>query len=228
MSNEKIGQFVIVTGASRGLGYALSLAFARQGAQVLGVATHAPSSAEPAIQWLQADLTTEEGLSTITYAAGDRSIACLAHCAGTLGPRVAIRDYPEAAWDDVLQVNLTAVFRLTKRLLPRMQTPGGVILNLSSGAGRRAAPEWGAYAVSKFGIDGFSLLLAEELQPSGIRVYSVNPGAMRTAMRAQAYPLEDPASVPDPQTVANFLTGLVQAPTGRYPVLLNARDYVEK
>jgi short-subunit dehydrogenase len=87
---------------------------------------------------------------------------------------------------------------------------GGVIINLSSGAGKRPAPYWGAYAVSKFGVEGFSLLLAEELKPKGIKVYALNPGATRTQMRAKAYPQENPLTLKPPEKVAEFIIKLIK------------------
>ncbi len=212
----------VVTGGSRGLGAALVEAFAVNG-QVLSIATSKHAPAAPGVETLAADLTTDEGRRAVVEAVGKRKIDVLVHNAGMLGPRVPISEYPADEWERVLHINLTAVFRLTQSLLPQMRRPGSCILTLSSGAGRRAAPQWGAYAVSKFGIDGFSLLLADELKDEGIRVHSINPGAMRTQMRAAAYPNEDPQTVTHPSQVAPFFVTVATAAPGTYPVLLDAQ-----
>ncbi len=210
----------LITGASRGLGAALVDAFLPHG-EVLGIARQLNREAT-GFRPVQADLTTEDGLETVLAAVGETPLGTIVHNAGILGARAPIADYPEADWDRVLEINLTAPFRLTRRLLPRMAR-GGCILFVSSGAGRRAAPEWGAYAVSKFGIDGLALLLAEEVREAGIRVHSINPGGMRTAMRAAAYPQEDPARVPDPAQISPFFVEVARAAAGTFPVLLDAK-----
>jgi NAD(P)-dependent dehydrogenase (short-subunit alcohol dehydrogenase family) len=220
--NQVTSTLTVVTGASKGLGASLVREFARHG-KVIAAARHfADGVALPNVEQVKADLTRPEGLEAVRNRMAGRPVDILVNNAGTLGPRVDIEHYPEEDWDAVLQINLTAVFRLTKILIPLMRRPGGCILNVSSGAGRRAAPRWGAYAVSKFGIDGFSLLLAEELTSNGIRVHSINPGAMRTTMRAAAYPEEDPANVAHPDTVAPFFATVAAADADTYPVLLDA------
>jgi NAD(P)-dependent dehydrogenase (short-subunit alcohol dehydrogenase family) len=100
----------------------------------------------------------------------------------------------------VIAANLTAVFRLTKPALSLMLR-GGSIINVSSSVGRIGRAGWGAYSVSKFGVEGLSQVLADELRERGIRVNTVNPGGTRTAMRAAAYPDEDPMALPSPDDV---------------------------
>ena len=209
----------VVTGASRGLGAAIAAELASRGISVLGVARGSFNAPYPT---LAADLTRSEGVDAVLKTVGGRSLQILVHTAGILGPRTEIATYPLADWENVIATNLTAVFRLTQALLPAMRRPGGAILTVASGAGRRAAPRWGAYAVSKFGIDGFSLLLAAELEPEGIRVHSINPGGMRTRMRAEAYPDENPESVPPPEAIAPFFAEVALAAVGKFPVLVDA------
>ena len=141
----------------------------------------------------------------------------LVNNASVLGERKSIKDYPEEVWEEVIRVNINGVFYITKYTLPYM-SEGSVIVNMSSGAGKRPAPYWGAYAVSKFGVEGFSLLLAEELKEKGIRVYALNPGATRTQMRAKAYPQEDPNTLKPPEKVAEFMLKLISSkvPSGSY------------
>ncbi|MDM7266674.1 MAG: SDR family NAD(P)-dependent oxidoreductase [Aquificaceae bacterium] len=146
-----------------------------------------------------------------------KKIGLLVNNASILGERLSIEDYPEEVWEEVIRVNINGVFYITKYALPYM-SEGSVIVNMSSGAGKRPAPYWGAYAVSKFGVEGFSLLLAEELKGKGIRVYALNPGATRTQMRAKAYPQEDPNTLKPPEKVAEFMLKLISSkvPSGSY------------
>jgi NAD(P)-dependent dehydrogenase (short-subunit alcohol dehydrogenase family) len=141
----------------------------------------------------------------------------LVNNAGVLGERVPLQDYPEDVWEEVIRVNINGVFYITKYTLPYMMEDS-FIVNMSSGAGKRPAPYWGAYAVSKFGVEGLSLLLAEELKDRGIKVYALNPGATRTQMRARAYPQEDPTTLKPPEKVADFLVKLLRhkPPSGSY------------
>jgi NAD(P)-dependent dehydrogenase (short-subunit alcohol dehydrogenase family) len=198
------GKVVMITGASRGLGKALALAFAREGATlvinsrsedalkpVAGEAkeTGAEVLAVPADVSVGADV---EGLVDESVRRFGR-IDVLVNNAGLLGPRVPIVEYPEDEWRRVLDANLTAPFLLSKAVIPRM-LEGGSIVNVTSGVSVEGRAEWGAYSVSKFGVEGLTQILAAELKDRGIRVNSIDPGGMRTDMRAAAYPDEDPES----------------------------------
>jgi len=126
----------------------------------------------------------------------------LVNNASLLGPRVPILEYPEEDWEAVVAVNLHGPFFVIKACLPLMiPTSGGSIINVSSGVGRIGKPRWGAYAASKFALEGLTQLLAAELQPFHIRVNAVNPGGTRTGMRAAAYPEEDPLTLPTPEQI---------------------------
>jgi NAD(P)-dependent dehydrogenase (short-subunit alcohol dehydrogenase family) len=122
----------------------------------------------------------------------------LVNNASLLGDRTELADQPMERFDRVMAVNVTGVLRLTQVVLPGM-ADGGAIINVTSGAAARAT--WGAYAVSKHALDGMTLMLRDELAPRGIRCVGVNPGGLRTAMRAAAYPDEDPATLPRPESV---------------------------
>ncbi|HEY8370420.1 MAG TPA: SDR family NAD(P)-dependent oxidoreductase, partial [Thermodesulfobacteriota bacterium] len=161
----------------------------------------------PDVLPVPADLADPEAPARVAAAVRDRfgRLTCLVNNAGRLGPRVPIADYPEAEWDATLAVNLTAPFRLVKACLPMLgaEPPRfASVINVSSGVGRIGKARWGAYAVSKFGIEGFTQVLAAETDGRGLVVLAVNPGPTRTAMRAAAYPEEDPASVTPPEEVA--------------------------
>jgi NAD(P)-dependent dehydrogenase (short-subunit alcohol dehydrogenase family) len=115
-----------------------------------------------------------------------------------------------------MHVNVTAMFALTQTLLPLLRAAADAsIICTSSSVGRQGRGFWGAYAVSKFAIEGFVQVLADEIGQTSVRVNSLNPGRTRTAMRRQAFPAEDPTTLPAPETVvASFLALLSAAASG--------------
>jgi NAD(P)-dependent dehydrogenase (short-subunit alcohol dehydrogenase family) len=127
----------------------------------------------------------------------------LLHNAGILGQRAPIEHYDIGVWTEVMHINLTAPFVLTKVLLPLLnKSDDATIVFTSSGVGRKGRAYWGAYAVSKFGTEGLTEVLADETREAGrIRVNSINPGRTRTAMRHTAYPAEDPDTLAGPDEI---------------------------
>jgi NAD(P)-dependent dehydrogenase (short-subunit alcohol dehydrogenase family) len=214
------GTTVLITGASRGLGAALALAFAERGARVSICARREESlrgTAEAVRAWGAECLA--RGVDVADEAAVDAWVAATARVLGDpatlvnnaslLGPRVPLREYPTNAWREVLATNLTGAFLCTRAVLPHLLRRGsGSIVNVSSGAALPPREEWGAYAVSKQALEGLSLNLAAELRGTGVRVNVVDPGSMRTGMRAAAYPEEDPATVKDPARTAGLFLWL--------------------
>lgn len=198
-----------MTGASRGLGRALAEGFAAEGARLVVTATalerlegtlsrlHEAGAEADGVALDLAVPASVEAVARETLAVLGR-VDVLVNNASRLGERVALADYPQDVWDAVLATNLTGTLALTRELLPGM-SHGGAVINVSSGAAGRAG--WGAYAVSKLALDGATAMLREELADRAIRCVAVNPGPMRTAMRAAAYPDEDPATVPHPSRV---------------------------
>ncbi len=217
----------IITGGSRGIGRAIVERLISEGWQVCTC-----SRKEEDLIKLKEELKNPKLLHTKACHVEDKNsakefvlfcvermggIELLVNNASILGERLSVQDYPEEVWEEVIRVNINGVFYITKYALPYMREDS-IIVNMSSGAGKRPAPYWGAYAVSKFGVEGFSLLLAEELKDKGIKVYALNPGATRTQMRAKAYPHEDPRTLKTPQMVADFLLKLINSnlPSGSY------------
>jgi NAD(P)-dependent dehydrogenase (short-subunit alcohol dehydrogenase family) len=193
---------VMITGASRGLGKALALAFAKEGANLVINSRSADSldpiaeeaeDADIEVLAIPGDVSRSTHVEKLVDAAVERfsKIDVLVNNAGLLGPRVPIAEYPEDKWRKVLEANLTGSFLLAKAIIPYMPE-GGSIINVTSGVSVEGRAEWGAYSVSKFGLEGLTQILAAELEERGIRANSVDPGGMRTEMRASAYPDEDP------------------------------------
>jgi NAD(P)-dependent dehydrogenase (short-subunit alcohol dehydrogenase family) len=127
----------------------------------------------------------------------------LVHNAGILGDRTPIEHYDPIVWQKVIQVNLTAPFLLTQACLPLLrQSSDASVIFVSSGVGRKGRAYWGAYSVSKFGVESLSQILADECETNThIRSNCLNPGATRTGMRKVAYPGEDPDSIKSPRQV---------------------------
>jgi NAD(P)-dependent dehydrogenase (short-subunit alcohol dehydrogenase family) len=198
-----------ITGATRGLGHALALDFARDGYDVYGTGRGEEAlvalgkeagNAKLDIRTLRADVATEHGAIAIfdRLEADAARLDVIVHNAGALGDRVELATYPLETWDDVMATNVRGPFLLTQRLLPRL-APNAAVIFVSSGIVEQARPRWGAYYVSKVAVDALAATYAVELKPQGIRVFVVNPGPLRTVMRADAFPSEDPASVPAPE-----------------------------
>lgn len=209
------GRVVLVTGAGAGIGRAAALAYARHGANVV-LLGRTRSKLEAVFDVIAAETATKPvivpaDLATLDEAAADNLAEAIRddygrldgilHNASVLGPRVPVAHYPADAWAEVMQVNAMAPVLLTRALLPLLEAaPDASIVFTSSGVGRVGRAYWGAYAVSKFATEGLSQTLADELESTGpVRVNALNPGGTRTAMRAAAYPAEDPATLPKPE-----------------------------
>lgn len=214
MKTHLAGKIAVVTGGSRGIGEAVARRYAKEGAKVVLVGR----SAEPlkavtqAIREgggealpLAADVSVEQDVAQMVEAtvATFQTIDILVTSAGILTPRSPLMEVTEEDWERTMAVNLKGSFLCSREVLKVMtKKKSGSIILISSGAGKRAAPHWGPYAVSKFGIEGLMLAMAEEVRGEGIRVNTVNPGGTRTRMRAMAYPKEDPSRLPTPDDIA--------------------------
>ena len=207
------GKAALITGGSRGIGRAVAAAYAQAGAEVFicgrdecGVAAALREIAEAggSIDGAAADVGNRADAERLVWAALERfgRVDVLVNNASILGPRQDLADYPIGAWEEVLRINLTGIFLITRAVLPGMiARNAGSIINVTSGVGRRGKARWGAYAVSKAGLEGFTQVLSDEVREAGIRVNCVNPSATRTRMRAAAYPAEDPQTLPTPEQV---------------------------
>jgi NAD(P)-dependent dehydrogenase (short-subunit alcohol dehydrogenase family) len=225
------GRVIMITGASSGFGKALALECARVGAQVILsgrnakkldrvydeiVATGAPQPAIATLDLATATAVEYDALAKIIESEFGK-LDGLVHAAALLGDRTPIEQYDVPTWCRVLHVNLTAPFILTQVLLPSLRkSPDASVIFVSSGVVKNPRPFWGAYAVSKSGLESVSRMLAQELEGEpNIRINSINPGAMRTAMRASAYPAENPNTLLAPAAVSGpFLYLLSQRGRG--------------
>jgi NAD(P)-dependent dehydrogenase (short-subunit alcohol dehydrogenase family) len=218
-ANELAGRVIAVTGATGGIGSEVALAALRAGGEVILMARskrklqalYAQMEAIAPGKSTMVELDLEKALASdydrIAAAVADRfgRLDGLVHCAGLLGTLTPIEQYDVPTWCKVLHVNLTAAFALTQVLLPclRNSTDASVVFT-SSAVGRKGRAYWGAYAVSKFAVEGLTQVLAQELQgTSNVRVNALNPGPVRTAMRRAAYPSEDLATLLLPQGIAD-------------------------
>lgn len=206
---------ILVTGAGDGIGKAVALAYAQHGATVLLLGRNEDkleavydeieknNSPKPAILPLDLAQATAEDYQKLAeiIEAEFGYLDGLLHNASILGDLTLLEQYSEQTWNSVIQVNLNAPFLMTKPLLPLIKKRANAsILFTSSSVGRIGRAYWGAYSVSKFGIEGLMQILSQELEnTTSIRVNSINPGATRTKMRAEAYPAEDPTTLTMPE-----------------------------
>lgn len=206
---------ILVTGAGDGIGRAAAKTYATFGAHVV-LLGRTRGKLEAVFDWITAHTRTEPvivpcDLLALNEESGfalmqsiDTSFGRLdgiMHNASILGPKVPIAHYPAEQWQQVMQVNAYAPFLLTQALLPVLErSPSASIVMISSSVGRAGRAYWGAYAVSKFALEGLTQVLADEHEHAAkIRINSLNPGGTRTAMRRAAYPAEDPATLPTPE-----------------------------
>jgi len=217
------GKVALITGASRGLGRAVALAFAREGAALALCARGPEALAQVAsevaalgtqVLAVPADVRSARDLDRLVALTLDRfrRVDILVNNASELGPTPLpyLADYPPAAFDDVLQVNIAAPFRLTQALIGGMLLRDrGVIVNVTSDAAVTGYPGWGAYAVSKAALEGLTRTWAAELAKTGVRIYAIDPGDMDTAMHQAAVPDADRSELKRPEDVARAFVELV-------------------
>ena len=208
---------ILVTGAGDGIGRALSKGLAAHGATVVllgktikkleGVYDEilAAGGLKPAIYPMDLMGARYKDYEDLVGALDKEygRLDGLVHNAGILGERAAIEHHEVHIWQQVLQVNLTAPFMLTKACLELLyKSPDASVVFTSSGVGRKARAYWGAYAVSKFGIEALSTTLADETEfRKTLRVNSLNPGPVRTEMRRLAFPAEDRDQLATPESI---------------------------
>lgn len=208
------GKTVIVTGAASGIGKATASRIAREGGRVIAADISAEKLDElkaelPDVITVAGDLTKQEAIDAVIAAAGDR-IDGLANVAGINDDFSPAGETPDAVWDRVIAINLTAPFKLMRAVIPVMEKAGrGAVLNVSSEAGLRGNASGNAYTASKHGIIGVTKSAAFMYGPKGIRVNSVAPGGVATG-------------IPFPPHVSEYGSGRLAAFQGAIPSIATA------
>jgi NAD(P)-dependent dehydrogenase (short-subunit alcohol dehydrogenase family) len=209
-------RIILITGAGDGIGRAAALSYALHGAtvvlhgrtlnklEVIYDEIEGLGAPQPAILPLQLSSASSRDYELLvdTLERQFGRLDGILHNAGILGERTELAHYPVDVWDDVMAVNLRAPFILTQELMPLLQkSQNASVVFASSGVGREVRERWGAYSVSKIAIEAVSTLFAKENAHPNIRFNCINPGATRTAMRAKAYPDEDPKTLLTPEQI---------------------------
>lgn len=215
--NHLHDRVILITGAGAGIGRASAIAFAKAGATIILTGRtlskleavydeiESLGAPQPAIIPLNMESAAShdyDELATLIENEFGR-LDGLLNNAGILGNRTPIEQYDPSTWNQVMQVNVNGPFMLTQSLIPLLRlSEDASIIFTSSGVGRTGRAYWGAYSVSKFATEGVMQVLADELVGnSNIRVNCINPGATRTAMRAYAYPGENPVTLATPEDI---------------------------
>jgi NAD(P)-dependent dehydrogenase (short-subunit alcohol dehydrogenase family) len=221
------GRIALVTGATRGIGRECALALAKTGAHVVATgrnqgaleelddeiktATGQPATLVPL------DLTRGDDIDALGLAIHQRfgRVDILVHAAAILGALTPVSHLDPPLWDKVVAANLTASYRLirsTERLL--RAAPSGRAIFLTSGRAERPKAFWGPYGATKAALDHLVRTWADELENTTVRAALLDPGAMRTKMRAEAMPGEDPMTLPHPSEIGPLIVELAQAELG--------------
>lgn len=218
---------ILITGAGDGIGRAVAMACARHGATVI-LSGKTQEKLENVYDQIMSEQLPEPVIHPMDLATANnddyellgRTISeqfgrldGLLHNASVLGLLGPLQYFSPESLTKIMQVNVNAAFLMTRALLPALlKSEDARILFTSSSVGRAGRAYWGAYSVSKFATEGLMQVLADELAgTSSIRVNSINPGATRTGMRAAAYPAENPATLPTPESLTPAYTYLLSS-----------------
>lgn len=231
------GRVALITGASRGIGAAVARRFAAEGAQVVLVARtvggleevddaiRAASAGDTQATLVPIDLHNGEDIEKLAHAIGERfgRLDILVGNAAILGEMTPVAQIEPDSWTDVVDINLTANWHLIRSLEALLLTSAaGRAMFVTSGvSGGRAY--WGGYAVTKTALEALVRTWAQEMEKTNLRINLVNPGAVRTSMRAQAYPSEDPMTLPPPKDVTEIFVELASADCRYHGEVLSAQ-----
>lgn len=214
------GRIALITGASRGIGAAVAKRFAAEGAHVVLVARtvggleevdDAVRAAGASATLVPLDLGDLDRIDPLGPALYERfkKLDILVGNAGMLGTLGPLSHHDAKSWDDVIKVNLTANWRLIRTLEPLLKrSDAGRAIFVTSGAARMAEAYWGAYSTSKAALEIMVKTWAAELERTNVRVNLLSPGIVRTAMRATAFPGEDPSRLRAPEAIMDSFVDL--------------------
>lgn len=235
------GRIALVTGASRGIGAAVARRFAEEGAHLVLTArtTGALEEIDDEIREINGqaatlvplDLTDFDAIDSLGQALYEhfRRLDVLVGNAGLLGTLGPLGHTDPKTWDQVLAVNVTANWRLIRSMDPLLRaSDSGRAIFVTSTVAREARPYWGIYAVSKAALEMTVLIYAAEVAKTRVRVNLLNPGPTRTAMRAQAFPGEDPETLQTPQSITGHFVDLAEKSCSKNAELIFAGRGSEK
>ena len=220
-------RIALVTGASRCIGRAAALALAEAGAHIVAVARtqgalealddEIRTATGQSATLVPMDIGEADGLDQLGLAIHQRfgRLDVLVHAAAILGPMTPVAHIEPKHWDRVIAVNLTASFRLIRSVEPLLRAserPRAIFL--TSGRAVRPRAFWGPYGATKAALENLVRTWADELEQTKIRAVLLDPNVMRTRMRAEAMPGEDPATLPDPAEIGPLIVELAQADLG--------------
>jgi NAD(P)-dependent dehydrogenase (short-subunit alcohol dehydrogenase family) len=232
------GRIALVTGASRGIGRSVALAYAKAGAHVI-----ATGQTQGALEELDDEILAATGkratLVPMDLAEGDNidhlasaihqrfgKLDILVNSAALLGSLTPVSHIEPKHWDRLVAVNFTVVARLIRAFEPLLrQSDKPMTLWLTSSVAAQPRAFWGAYGASKAGMEALVRAWADENENGTIRAIIVDPGAMRTRMRAQASPGEDPMTLPHPDEIGPMMVELAQAEVGLPATAVRFRDW---
>ncbi|MDX1709865.1 MAG: SDR family NAD(P)-dependent oxidoreductase [Rhodovibrionaceae bacterium] len=218
------GRLTLVTGASRGIGRAVAKRFAAEGAHLILIARtkgaleelddEIQAAGHPQPTLLPLNLRQFDQIDAMGASIYQRfgKLDVLVGNAGVLGNLSPVGHIPPKSWQEVIDVNLTANYRLLRSLDPLLrQSQAGRAIFVTSGVARADFAYFGAYAVSKAGLEKLVKTYAAEIGKTNVRANLLDPGVVRTSMRAQAFPGEDPLQHPEPEAITEAFVGLAEA-----------------
>jgi NAD(P)-dependent dehydrogenase (short-subunit alcohol dehydrogenase family) len=221
------GRIALVTGASRGIGHACALALAGAGAHVIATARsqgglealddeiRARTGARATL--VPMDLVEADGADPLGLAIHQRHgrLDILVHAGAILGGLTPVAHIDPPAWGRAVAVNLTSTYRLIRSMEPLLrQSQAGRAIFLTSGVAARPRAFWGAYAATKAGVEALVRCWADEIEQTTVRAMLLDPGVMRTRMRAEAFPGEDPDTLTDPAEIGPMIVDLALSSPG--------------
>jgi NAD(P)-dependent dehydrogenase (short-subunit alcohol dehydrogenase family) len=230
------GRLAVITGASRGIGAAVARRFAAEGAQLVLIARtvgaleelddaiRAAGGKQPVL--VPHDLRDHDGLDRLGASLNERygKLDILVGNAGILGPLTPVGHIPPDIWQEVMNVNVTANYRLIRSLDPLLRlSDAGRAIFVTSGAASGRMAYWGAYAVTKAALEALVRTYAAEITKTKVRANLLSPGPIRTAMRAAAFPGEDPESLRTPEEIADLFVALAEPACTKNGEVVEAR-----
>lgn len=239
-SDDTQKRIALVTGASRGFGRAIALALAEAGTHVV-----ITGRTIGALEELDDEISSRGGSATLLrldmrkgelidqlgpalFERWGRLDAFIANAA-QLGPLSPLGHITAGTWEEIISINLNANWRLIRTLDPLLQrSKAGRVVFVSSGAASGRNAYWGPYAVSKAGLEALAHTYAAEVVNTNVRVNIANPGAMRTAMRAKAFPGENPAGLADPAEVAAMVVAMASPECSTHDEVVSFRNWKQR